>query len=745
MSVRRIPRVRQHDETDCGAACLDSVARYYGRRVPIARIRQIAGTDRGGTSLRGLIEAAEHIGLGATGVRAPMEALPAIPLPAIAHIRMDSGRLHYLVLWRVVGSTVTVMDPADGELRRESVAEFCRTWTGVVLLLAPRDVVATGEARTLPPVLRLWRIASPHWRTMLQAAAGALAYTALGLAIAVFVQKIVDFVLPGGGRDLLDLMAVTMLVLVVVQVYLRAARDLLVLRTGQRIDGALLMGYYEHLLRLPQRFFDTMRVGEIVSRLNDAVKIRVFINEVSLELLVNALVVVSSLALMLVYSPPLTALMCTAVPLYLLIYWATNRAHRRDQRQVMEAAAEMEAHVVESVGAATLLRRLQLEEHSGREAEARLVGLLGPIYSVGRTSLASGAAAECVSRLATVGLLWFGAVLVLRQQMSAGELMSFYALNGHLTTPVLGLIAASRQVQDALVAADRLFEILDLEQDLDPGSVEFPLTGIDSIRFRDVHFRYGSRPPVFKGLDLTITMGALTAIVGESGSGKSTLAALAQRLYLPHQGRILFGRVEIRHIRRASLLQAVAVVPQEASLLSGTLLENLVPGVAAPDLDRLAGILDSIGLSETIESLPAGLATPVGERGLALSGGQRQRAAIARALYRRPRILILDEATSGLDSQSEMRVLTALRDLQRRGTTVIVITHRLSSARHADRILVLREGALVEAGTHLELMEVPGVYHALWQSQTDPGTVTLEGNGCHSAALPVVSADPAWS
>ena len=686
--------------------------------MPIARIRQLAGTDRGGTSLRGLIEAAEHLGLTARGVRAPTEALVSVPTPAIAHVKDPRGWLHYVVVYRASGTSVTVMDPAAGEVRRIPLAEFAEAWTGVVLLLAPKSGVALQDSDHIAPILRLWRIAAPHRTTIAQASVGALAYTVLGLAAAVFVQKIVDFVIPDGSRDLLDLMTFAMVLVIALQIYLRCVKDLLVLRTGQKIDAGLLLGYYDHLLRLPQRFFDTMRTGEIVSRLNDAVKIRLFVNEVSLELLVNLLVVVCSLGLMATYSWRLAAVVGASIPIYVAIYWVSNRLHRQEQRRVMEAAADLEAHLVESVGAAALLRRLRLEQQSVEKAEIHLVRLLRPIYAVGRTALASGGAAELVSRLGTVALLWFGTVLVLREELTAGELMSFYALNGHLTVPVLGLIAANRQVQDALVAADRLFEIIDLEREQDGGVVGFPAPGFGALRFRGVHFRYGSRPPLFRGLDLAIREGAITAIVGESGSGKSTLAALAQRLYQPHGGRILFGEVDIRYIRRDSLLDAVCVVPQDTVLLSGSLLENLIPGVPEPEISRLAVILAQLGLEEFVDALPEGLGTQVGERGLALSGGQRQRIAIARAIYRRPRVLILDEATSGLDAAAEARVFQVLRELQRDGTTVVLITHRLTSALHANRVLVLHEGALAEEGTHRELLRSAGAYMRLWRHQT---------------------------
>ncbi|MBW3630935.1 MAG: peptidase C39, partial [Gemmatimonadetes bacterium] len=297
---RRIPRVKQHDITDCGAACIQSVASHYGLSIPLSRIRQYASTDRKGTSVLGLIEAAARLGFTAKGVKGPYDALSKIPKPAIAHVVLREGIQHYLVLYAVAPRHVVVMDPADGLVHRLPHAEFEQQWSGVLVLLVPGERFQAREEKTWLG-RRFWQLIRPHRSVMLQALIGAVVYTLLGLSTAVYVQKLVDYVIVDGNRNLLNLLSVTMIALLLVQVYVGSMKSFFTLRTGQKIDAQLILGYYQHLLRLPQQFFDTMRVGEIISRVNDAVKIRAFINDVSLDLVVNALVVVFSFGLMFVY------------------------------------------------------------------------------------------------------------------------------------------------------------------------------------------------------------------------------------------------------------------------------------------------------------------------------------------------------------------------------------------------------------------------------------------------------------
>ena len=712
--MRNVTKVKQRDITDCGAACLASVAAHHKLLLPVARIRQYATTDQRGTNMLGMVKAATKLGFQAKGVKGTVESLPKIPLPAIAHIVVKEQLHHYVVIYRVKRQHITYMDPADGRLHRVQLAEFQQQWTGVLLLLLPDTSFQPGDHQK--SVLgRFWQLVRPHGSVMTQALVGAAIYTVLGLATSIYVQKIVDHVLVDGNRNLLNLLSVGMLVLLGFQVFIGTMKSLLALQTGQQIDARLILGYYNHLLRLPQAFFDTMRVGEIISRVNDAVKIRAFVNDVALNLLVNVFIVVFSFGLMFTYYWKLAVLMLGILPLYGAIYWVQNRLNRRYQRQLMEQSAELEAQLVESVTAMGTIKRFGMEAFASERTETRFIALLRTIARSGKQSILGGSASELVSQVFRIGLLWVGSYYVLDNELTPGELLSFYAIIGYFTGPATSLIGANKTVQDALIAADRLFEIIDLEREAHENKTELTPALAGDIELRDVTFAYNTRGTVLHKLSLHLRRGTITGIVGESGSGKTTLLSLLQGLYPLTKGSISIGGLDVRHLEPESLRRVVSVVPQQIDLFTGTLVENIAVGDAEPDMRRVIGICHQLGILDFVEKLPNGFATQLGERGAGLSGGQKQRLAIARALYRDPEILILDEATSALDTASEQYVQRTLQQLRAAGKTIILIAHRLSTVMQADKIVVLAAGRLVEEGTHEELLQATGAYHLLWQ------------------------------
>lgn len=707
--------VKQHDVTDCGAACLASIAMHYGLDLPIARIRQYASTDKKGTNVLGLMEAANRLGFTAKGVRGSFENLFEIPLPVIAHVKHQNLD-HYVVLYAANESYVEVMDPAYGELQRLTPDEFRQKWTGVLVLLLPGDDFTAGTEK-ISLERRFIYLLMPHKSVLLQVLVGAVFYTILGLSTSIFLQKIIDNVLPEANTNLLNLMGTVMVIIILLQVFINHAKTLLTIKTGQQIDARLILGYYKHLLKLPQQFFDNMRVGEIISRMNDAVKIRAFINDVLVGFAVNIFVLIFSFALMFTYYWKLALIMLTVVPLYALIYYISNKINKETQRKLMEKSAELENQLVESVNSVSTIKRFGLEHFANLKTEIRFINLLKTVYKSGTNSLWIGNASGFISSLFSVILLWTGASFVIKNLITPGELLSFYAIIGYFTGPVISLIGMNKVFQDARIAADRLFEIMDLEREETENKTDISPEMIGDITFKNVDFRYGTRITVFEDFNLSIKKGKITAIVGESGSGKTTLLSLMQNIYPLQAGHIMIGEFDINYINNESLRKVVSVVPQDVHLFAGNVIDNIAVGDMEPDFKKIITICTQLNIIDFIERLPNGFQTYLGENATNLSGGQRQRLAIARALYRDPEILILDEATSSLDSTSEEHIHKAIEILRLQGKTIVLIAHRLSTVVNADKIVVLKEGKLMEEGTHKKLINNKNVYAAMWQKQ----------------------------
>ncbi|OXA84080.1 peptidase domain-containing ABC transporter [Flavobacterium hercynium] len=709
-------KIKQHDIKDCGAACLSSIGNHFKVNIPVARIRQYANTDKRGTNVLGIIEAAEKMGFIAKGVKGGLDSLDKIPLPAIAHIVTKEQIQHYVVIYKVDKSKITVMDPAFGRMETYTLEKFQELWSGVLVLFAPNDDFRIVDEKT-SPLKRFWNLIQPHKTILLQALVGAILFTVLGLAMSIYIQKITDYVLVDGNINLLNLLSISMIVIILLQTFIYAKKSVFVMKTGQLIDAKLILGYYKHLLHLPQRFFDTMQIGEITSRINDAVKIRSFINEVAIEMIVNIFIVFFSFVLMFTYYWKLALVILLVIPFYALIYFGLNKFNKKYERKIMEDGAELQTQLVESITHIRTVKEFGIEEFSNLKTENKFVKLLFTGYKSGLSGIFGNASTQFLASIFTVILMWIGSGYVIDRTITPGELFSFYSLISYFTSPVSSLIGMNKTAQSALIAADRLFEIMDLEREETENKIELQPENLGDIKFENVSFCYGSRVEVFKNFNAIFKKHQTTAIVGESGSGKTTLISLLQNLYPIKEGKIFIGEYDTQFIHYQSLRKFVGVIPQQLNLFSGSIIENIALGDSFPNVQRVLDLSKQLGITEFAEKLPNGFETQIGENGTMLSGGQKQRVAVARALYKDPEILLMDEATSALDTHSEKVVKDVIDNFKSQGKTIIVIAHRLSTIANADMILVMKDGSIVESGSHFDLLEQRGEYYNLWSKQ----------------------------
>jgi ABC-type bacteriocin transporter len=690
--MRIPPRIKQRDLSDCGAACLACVSGFYGSFLPVSKIRQWAGTDSSGTSIWGIVQAAQKMEMEAKAMRWDVASFRELPLPAIVHVIINKSVSHFMVVASITNNEIMVMDPAEGKYRKISFEEFRKLWTGVMVIAVPG-----GNFRKLnkvPEWFRISRLVRNHRPALAAAMVFAIAFSLLGLATSLYVKEIVDVVLEGKNIPILITISILMVGILILQYFAGLAKSFLVLRTSQTIDKKLILGYYNHLLHLPQNFFDSMRVGEMVSRINDAVRINIFINEVAVSMIVNFLIVIFSLLVMFLFNWKLSLIMLIIIPLFGFLYYMNDRVSKLWQRKIMESGAELETQLVQSLNAAGTIKKLRLEKFMIDKISHKFFNLLNNtrIFSVKQIYVHS--TADLLTRLLAVIVLWAGCYYVFMGELTNGELLSFYALVGYFTGPVLYLLSSGKHIRDATIAAERLFEIMELETEKQCADEKESFIRKGSIFFKNISFRYGNGTAVLKDFNLKIAEGTITGIKGASGSGKSTIAALLLKVYEPANGQINIGDADITTIGIDLLRKGIAIVPQHTDLFNGSILENII--LDQPyDLEKLMEISAKLGMTDFINDLPYKWDTIINEQGANLSGGQKQRISVARALYRNAGILILDEPTASLDEESENRIMQTIDWYNSKGNTVIIIAHHDTSLKICDNIVVLNNGRIV--------------------------------------------------
>jgi ATP-binding cassette, subfamily B, bacterial HlyB/CyaB len=714
--ARRYPALLQLSESDCGPACLAMILRYYRKKVSTNRIRALTGAARGGVSLYSLAEAAEVLGFHARGIQAAFDHLAQIELPAVAHWE----GAHYVVLYEVRPDRVVVADPALG-LRRLTRAEFLRGWTGYLLLLSPTPRL-DGVQESQHTLARYLPVLKPYRKQLAEIFLASALLQLFNLASPIFTQVVVDRVLVRKSAAMLNTMLFGMLIVAVFQTLTVALRKYLMVHTSRSIDMAMAVDFYRHTLSLPIRFFEERKVGDILKRFNENQKIRDLLTGRGFLATLDCVMIVVYLALMLYYNLKLSLLAMLFMAGYATLTVCMTPALKTLNREVFRRSAEAESNLVESVAGVGTVKATASERPVRWQWEELMVKALNVRFRTAMTGVTSNALGTILQSLNSTFLLWYGARLVIADELTIGQLMAFTALAANMNRPVLMLIELWSEFQEVSVAIERLNDVFDTRPEEESGGQGLmrlpPARG--HVRFENVTFRYPTRTDrnALQNVNLEIYPGQTVALVGRSGAGKSTFAGLLLRLYLPNQGRILIDGHDLRQVSIASLRSQIGVVPQEVVLFSGTIRRNIAFGQPDAPLEEVAGAAMLAGAHEFIIALPRGYDAVIGERGQSLSGGQKQRIAIARALFKKPRILIFDEATSALDTESERAIQQNLDNILK-GRTTFVIAHRLSTIRNADLIVVMDNGQIIETGTHYSLMEQGGMYYYLNSQQLE--------------------------
>lgn len=718
---RRLKLVRQHDGNDCGAAALATLALHHGLDIGLEKLRDLTATDRTGANLLSLVRTARSLGFSAKAIRCTADTLPQLPLPAIAHLRDGEGFGHFVVVYRLKRGGVVVGDPA-GEIETRSLEQFTANWTGNLLVAVPDPTTAlpSGLGRRPSAWRRFLHLLRPHTSILFEVMLCALLMTLLATSTSLFVQHLVDSVLVHREGTLLNALGIGMAMVVVLRTAFGIVRQYLLAHIARRLDLGLIGAYTRHLLQLPTKFFETRRTGEIFSRVTDAAKLREAINGTATTAVVDTTVVVVLLAVLWIYDLPLAIAATLIAPVFVAVVALNHPAAVRHSRSAMEHAAQASAHLFENISGVDTIKAFGAEDRRNEQFEGRFVDFTQSVFSLQKLDIRMNAAGMFITSMASVGMLWLGGHRVLSGALTIGELLFVFMLLTTLLEPLNRLATVNLKIQDALVAVDRLFQVLDLEAE-PKGDSRLPFTGLArELELRNVTFAYGSRGNVLEDVSLRVPAGKTVAIVGESGCGKSTLLKLLLRFHQPGAGQIMLDGTDLRDFDLTTVRERIGMVTQDTFVFDATIRENIALGAPHASLADVVAAARAAGLDEFINSLPQRYDTIVGERGANLSGGQRQRLAIARALVNRPDVLVLDEATSQLDTTTERHIQDNLRTALV-GRTVILVAHRLSTVRDADLIYVLDNGRVAEQGTHSELLAAGGLYTQLWRSQASPG------------------------
>ena len=741
----RYTYVRQHDTTDCAAASLAMVCLHYKKEITITKLRDMMGTDLKGTNLVGLQKAANELGFTTAAVRVDRENfLSDFTLPCIAQVITDQGLAHFVVIFKKTTikddearhkhivkeeqlrqdenkkykckDYVVIGDPAN-ELKKISLDEFYKNFTGVLLLMNPTAEFKPGKQKKGGMLKRYLDLLLPQKKLFIYAIVASVLMTVLGIVSSIFNRALMDEVLPYGLQSLLITLILVFSVVSLTSTLISTVRQWILIYLSIKVDIPLMLGYFGHVFKLPMKFFATRKTGEITTRYSDAGTIKSVLTNIALSVVMDVVMAVATGIILFRMNSTLFSISLFTSLLSLLLVIIFKQPYKRINEETMQQSAILNSQMIESLRGIETIKCNAGEDRELENLEREYIKSLKISLKSSKLSTGQSLISSLISTILGMVTTYVGIMQVLNGQLTLGGYMAFSTLSSYFTSPISELISMQMSIQEASISMKRLTEIMDYESEQKPDQEYTEMEQIDGdIEFKDVTFRYGNRSPALNHISFTIPKGKKVALVGSSGSGKSTITKLLLKYYEPESGEIDVNGVNLDEYSNSSVRRAISYVPQNIELFSKTIYDNIRISRPEATLDEVKAAAKKADAYEFIRKLPLQFHTFLEEAGNGLSGGEKQRIALARAFLKDSNLYILDESTSNLDFGTENIIFDMIYN-QLADRSMLIVAHRLSTVRDCDMILVMDHGEIVERGTHDELLAKQGRYYDLWNMQ----------------------------
>ncbi len=707
--------VPQIDARDCGVAALASIAKFYGSDYSLAHLRELAKTNKEGTTALGIVKAAKEMGFETRAIQTDMSLfdMDDVPYPFIVHVNKEGKLQHYYVVYHNKKDHLIIGDPDPTvKVTKMTKERFASEWTGVAIFLAPEPSYKphkdkkNGLMSFLPLIFRQRSL-------IFYIVLASLLVTLINIGGSYYLQGILDEYIPNQMKSTLGIISIGLIITYILQQMMSFSRDYLLTVLSQRLSIDVILSYIRHIFELPMSFFATRRTGEVISRFTDANSIIDALASTILSLFLDVSILTIVGGVLLVQNTNLFLLSLISVPIYIIIIFAFMKPFEKMNNDVMQSNSMVSSAIIEDINGIETIKSLTSEESRYQKIDSEFVDYLDKSFKLSKYSILQTTLKQGAQLILNIVILWFGAQLVMNGHISVGQLITFNTLLSYFTNPLENIINLQTKLQSAKVANNRLNEVYLVESEFSNSQTltdsQF-LTG--DIRFEDLSYKYGFGRDTLSDINLTFKQGDKVSLVGISGSGKTTLAKMIVNFFEPYKGRITINNNDLKLIDKKTLRQHINYLPQQAYIFSGSILENLTLGanqlISQEDIIRACEIAE---IRQDIEQMPMGYQTELSD-GAGLSGGQKQRIALARALLTKAPVLILDEATSGLDVLTEKKVIDNLMAMADK--TIIFVAHRLSISERTNQVIVLDQGKVIETGSHHELMTKQGFYHHLF-------------------------------